>query len=61
MKIFLFHIEKMPYHIRKMPNQDKYKVYTDKGKPLSKKGLTYKQAEKQKIAVSLSEGIYKRK
>lgn len=51
----------MPYHIRKMPNQDKYKVYTDKGKPLSKKGLTYKQAEKQKIAVSLSEGIYKRK
>lgn len=51
----------MPYHIRKLPNQEKYKVYTDKGKPLSKKGLSHEQATKQKIAVSLNEGIYKRK
>lgn len=51
----------MPYYIRKLPNQEKYKVYTDKGKPLSKKGLTHKQAEKQKIAVSLNEGIWKKK
>ncbi len=49
----------MPYTIRKMPAT--YKVYTDKGKPLSKKGLSLKQARKQQIAVSLSEGIYKRK
>jgi hypothetical protein len=51
----------MPYKIRKLPNVEKYKVYSDKGHSLSKKGLTYKQAVKQRIAVSLSEGIYKKK
>lgn len=51
----------MPYKIRKQPNQPTYKVYTAKGKPLSKKGLTKAKARKQQIAVSLAEGIYKRK
>jgi len=51
----------MPYRIRKQPGKALYKVYTDKGKPLSKKGLPKARARKQQIAVSLAEGIYKRK
>lgn len=43
----------MPLRIRKMPNKNLYKVY-DNGKPLSKKGLSKKVAEKQKIAVQIS-------
>jgi len=45
----------MPYHIRKIPNKNLYKVYNKKGKSLSHKGLTYKNARKQIIAVHLSE------
>lgn len=46
----------MPYHIRKRPNHpNQAKVYAQDGKPLSNKWLTVKQAEKQKIAVTLSE------
>jgi hypothetical protein len=50
----------MPYSIRKMPGKDLYKVYTEDGKALSKQGLPYVDALKQRIAVSLSEGIYKK-
>ena len=45
----------MPYHLRKMPNKDLYKVYSESGTPLSKKGLSKTQGEKQKTAVTLSE------
>ena len=45
----------MPYRIRKLPNKDLYKVYSKDGTPLSKIGLSKTQAEKQKIAVTLSE------
>lgn len=45
----------MPYRLRKLPNKDLYKVYSKDGTPLSKKGLSKTQAEKQKIAVTLSE------
>ena len=51
----------MPYHIRKQPNVNKWKVYTQDGRPLSKEGLPLKKAKAQLIAVSLSEGIFKRK
>lgn len=44
----------MPYRIRKLPNVNLYKVYGPSG-ALSKKGLTKKMAEKQKIAVQISE------
>lgn len=50
----------MPYTIRKMPGKDLYKIYTEDGKALSKQGLPYADALKQRIAVSLSEGIYKK-
>ena len=50
----------MPYTIRKMPGKDLYKVYTEDGKALSKQGLPYANALKQRIAASLSEGIYKK-
>lgn len=46
----------MPYRIRKRPNHpNQAKVYAQDGKPLSKKWLTVKNAEKQKIAVSIRE------
>lgn len=46
----------MPYHIRKRPNHPtQAKVYSQDGRPLSKKWLTVKQAEKQRIAVNISE------
>lgn len=45
----------MPYKLRKMPNKNLYKVYSQDGTPLSKKALSKTQAEKQKIAVTLSE------
>ena len=48
----------MPYTIRKQPKGG-YKVYTDKGKALSKKALPKARAVKQRIAVSLAEGIWK--
>ena len=44
----------MPYRIRKLPNKHLYKVYDTKGKSLSYKGMTYKNAKKQIIAVHLS-------
>ena len=44
----------MPYRIRKQPNKNLYKVYSQSGTPLSKKGLTMKQAIKQKIAASIA-------
>lgn len=50
----------MPYSIRKMPGKDLYKVYTEGGRALSKQGIPYADALKQRIAVSLSEGIYKK-
>jgi hypothetical protein len=37
-----------------------YKVYSN-GRPLSIKPLTKEMARKQQIAVSLAEGIYKKK
>jgi len=43
-----------------MPGKDLYKVYTEDGRALSKQGLPYTDALKQRIAVSLSEGIYKK-
>jgi hypothetical protein len=45
----------MPYKLRKMPNKDLYKVYSESGTPLSKKGLSKTQAEKQKTAATLSD------
>jgi hypothetical protein len=52
----------MPYRIRKLPNQKLYKVYSESGKPLSKKGLSLKKAKAQKIASTLTElGIKKKK
>jgi hypothetical protein len=46
----------MPYKIRKRPNHPtQAKVYAQDGTPLSKKWLTVKQAEKQKIAVQIGE------
>ena len=45
----------MPYKLRKMPNKDLYKVYSQDGTPLSKKGLSKTQAEKQKTAATLSD------
>ena len=45
----------MPYKIRKMPNKDLFKVYSESGTPLSKKGLSKTQAEKQKTAATLSD------
>jgi hypothetical protein len=45
----------MPYRLRKMPNKNLFKVYSQDGTPLSKKGLSKTQAEKQKIAVTLSD------
>ena len=50
----------MPYRIRKQPNKNLYKVYSQSGKPLSKKGLTMKQAVKQRIAVSIAEAVKRR-
>jgi hypothetical protein len=44
----------MPYKIRKLPNVNLFKVYGPSG-ALSKKGLTKTMAEKQKIAVQISE------
>jgi hypothetical protein len=51
----------MPYRIRKLPNKKLYKVYSQSGKPLSKKGLTLKEAQKQRTAVNLTELGIKRK
>jgi hypothetical protein len=52
----------MPYHIRKRPNHpNQAKVYAQDGTPLSKKWLTVKQAEKQKIAVQISEATNRKK
>lgn len=51
----------MPYKIRKLPLQNKFKVYTATGRPLSKAGLSKKQAQKQLVAVSISEGIFRSK
>jgi hypothetical protein len=45
----------MPYKLRKMPNKDLYKVYSQDGTPLSKKGLSKTQAERQKTAATLSD------
>jgi hypothetical protein len=46
----------MPYRIRHRPNHPtQAKVYAQDGTPLSKKWLTVKQAEKQKIAVQIAE------
>jgi hypothetical protein len=45
----------MPYRVRKMPNKDLFKVYSESGTPLSKKGLSKTQAEKQKTAATLSD------
>jgi hypothetical protein len=45
----------MPYHIRKQPNQPLYKVYTQDGRPLSKKGLPLEKAKKQMRAVEMNE------
>lgn len=45
----------MPYRIRKLPNKDLFKVYSQDGTPLSKKGLSKTQAEKQKTAATLSD------
>lgn len=45
----------MPYRIRKLPNKPLYKVYSQSGTPLSKKGLTKRQAERQKTAATLSD------
>ena len=44
----------MPYRIRKLPNKHLYKVYDKAGKSLSYKGITYKNARNQIIAVHLS-------
>lgn len=44
----------MPYRIRKLPNKYLYKVYDKAGKSLSYKGMSYKNARKQIIAVHLS-------
>jgi hypothetical protein len=50
----------MPYRIRRRPNHPtQAKVYAQDGTPLSKKWLTVKQAEKQKIAVQISEAKQK--
>lgn len=51
----------MPYRIRKLPNQNKYKVYSESGKPLSKKGLSLKKAQAQRTASNLTELGIKRK
>ena len=45
----------MPYRIRKLPNKDLFKVYSQDGTPLSKKGLSKAQAERQKTAATLSD------
>lgn len=45
----------MPYRIRKLPNKDLFKVYSESGTPLSKKGLSKTQAERQKTAATLSD------
>lgn len=47
----------MPYTIK--PVKGGYKVYTAKGKPLSKKPLPKVRARKQFIAVNLSEKLFK--
>ena len=44
----------MPYTIRKQPNKRLFKVYSKSGRPLSKKGLPLKTAQRQKIAATLS-------
>jgi hypothetical protein len=44
----------MPFKLKKLPNVNLYKVYGPSG-ALSKKGLTKTMAEKQKIAVQISE------
>lgn len=51
----------MPYKLRKAPNKNKYWVVSAKHpkEHLSKEPLTYEQARKQLIAVSIKEGIYK--
>ena len=45
----------MPNRIRKMPNKELWKVYGKSGVPFSNKGLSKKMAEKQLVAVNLSE------
>ena len=45
----------MPYRILKMPKKNLYKVYGESGNPLSKKGLSKTQAQKQKTAATLSD------
>jgi hypothetical protein len=51
----------MPYKIRKLPNKPLYKVYSETGRPLSKKGLSLKKARAQKTAATLTElGIKKK-
>lgn len=50
-----FTCNKMPYRIRKLPNRNLYKVYTPEGRSLSKKGISYKTAMKQIIAIYLSQ------
>lgn len=44
----------MPFKIRKLPNQELWKVYSENGTPLSKKGLSKTEAERQKTAATLS-------
>jgi pimeloyl-ACP methyl ester carboxylesterase len=46
----------MPYKLKKV--DDGYKVESVSGKLLSKKPLSKKQAEKQRIAVSINEGLF---
>ena len=48
-------VVRMPYTIRKCPNQDAYKVYSESGRPLSKKCLPLERAKKQRTAAFLSE------
>lgn len=47
----------MPYHIQKYKKG--YRVVSDKGIALSKDPLSYEQAYKQLVAVSLKEGIFR--
>jgi hypothetical protein len=49
----------MPYHIEAMGKG--FRVCDDSGKCFSKKGLPKKTAEKQRIAIAISESIRSKK
>jgi hypothetical protein len=44
----------MPYHIMRLPGTELFKVYSEDGKPHSKKGLSREMAEKQMTALNIA-------